>query len=533
MSASYDANPGELGPADQAAMVRALQAGLDDGEIQRIETHISEVLVGRTLAYKFKKVLANDFLDFRTLARRHQACVEELRLNRRLAPDLYLAVVPVTGSIAAPVLNGSGPVLDWAVAMRAFDRQGQWDRLAERGALRAGHIDALVPRLDAFYRGAARADPAGRLGDPVQVRAAMRACLADVRRHLPPAGATEAQADRLAAWEAEAFRRWAPALAERLRDGHVRECHGDLHLGNIAQWQGEPMAFDGIEFNDEFRWIDVASDLAFLSMDLRAHGLAGLAHRLLNGWLERSGDYGAARVLRYHEVYRALVRARVATLRLAQARQAADATLAHRYLDLAEQLSRPRTPVVLITHGFSGSGKTTLTEGLMEAGGVVRIRSDVERKRLAGVAPLDRPTAADLARRYGAQARQATYARLREAADAVLDGGHSVVLDATFLARAERDAVRQWVDRRGLRWRILDFQVDADVLRQRVERRARRGDDASDADLPVLEAQLRHAEALGPDELPQVVACHAARDADGGWVLAEQAALLAWLDPGA
>lgn len=498
----------ELTPAEQARMVEHLQRSLrgqTGADVLMIETHISFVLVASDFAYKFKKAINPGFLDFTTLAKRRHFCDEELRLNRRLAPAIYLDVVPVTGGPDAPRLAGTGAVIDCAVRMRPFAQDALWDRIAARGALRASHVDSLIEPLCDFHGAAAVADAAGTLGSPEQVRAPMLDNLAALETLLTGADA-RALLGMLRCWENNAFAALKDVLAQRVRGGRVRECHGDLHLGNIAQIDGLPTAFDCIEFNDDFRWIDVMSDVAFLAMDLQAHGRADLAHRFVNSYLERSGDYAGARVLRYYTVHRALVRAKVAGLRAAQETSSADAS-AHVYLELALAAARAAAPTLLITHGPSGSGKTTLTQGLVESVGVIRIRADVERKRLYGLHALARSGAALNEGLYSSDATRATYARLCELARPVLEGAHSVVLDATFLRREQRDGARRLAMALGLRIIILDFRVDEAVLRERVRQRSACAKDASEADLGVLAAQLRDAEPLGDDERSAVHDC--------------------------
>jgi aminoglycoside phosphotransferase family enzyme/predicted kinase len=503
----------------------ALQSRQPGTEVQVIETHISFVFIAGEFAYKFKKVLSTGFLDFTTLERRRHFCQEELRLNRRLAPQLYLDVVAVTGSVDAPQLGGTGTLLDCAVRMRAFAQDGLWDRMAARGELRPVHVDALVALLGDFHRHAAVADAAGRFGRAEQVRAPMLDNLAQLPRGLSQRDDL-ALLEALRNWEAQAFAALDPLFAQRLRDGWVRECHGDLHLGNVTQIDGQVTVFDCIEFNDEFRWIDVMSELAFMAMDLHNHGCSELANRFVNACLERSGDYAGVRVLRYYMVYRALVRAKVAALRAHQAGSAGALDAARHCLRLAVDASRPPAPALMITHGLSGSGKTTLTQGLLEATGAIRIRADVERKRLFGLDALERGGAARHAELYGTETTMATYAHLREAAAAVLDGGHSVLLDATFLQRAQRDAARQLAAARKLRLVILDFEAAPEMLRERVRQRAARGNDASDADLRVLEAQLRTVEPLGADEQAAVFRCRPADAGEVGEPHADWSALL-------
>jgi len=382
----------ELSLTEQTRMVRCLRDALaaeQDGEVQLIETHISFVLVGAEHAYKIKKALSNPFLDQSTLALREHACREELRLNGRLAPALYLGVVAVTGSADAPRLGGDGPAIDCVVKMRAFAQDGLWDRLAGRSALSAAHVDELVRVLVAVHASAAVAHPRGRLGSPAQVRAPLQDSLDDLDR-LAATPQDRSRVRSLCEWEAGTFGRLEPALAARLAGGDVRECHGDLHLGNVTLIDGRTTVFDGIEFNDDFRWIDVMSDVAFMAMDLQAHGLPHLAHRFVNAYVELGGDHDGVRVLDYYLVHRALVRAKVELLRRAQCERSGaeagqHAAAAAHYLELALRFCLQASPVLMLTHGYSGSGKTTLTQGLLESIGAIRIRADVERKRLAGL----------------------------------------------------------------------------------------------------------------------------------------------------
>jgi uncharacterized protein len=510
----------------QRGMVLRLQqqlAAAHGGSVEHIETHISFVLVCGGFAWKIKKALRTSFLDQSTLALREHACHEELRLNRRMAPDLYLAVVPITGTPADPAIEGTGALIDVAVMMRSFAQDSLWDRQAARGLLGIAQIDELIQVVADLHAGAAVADAVGLLGSPTHVRAPLLQSLDELRGLLEPDGAGT-RISALREWEAAAFARLQPLMAGRLAQGRVRECHGDLHLGNVSSIDGRCTVFDGIEFNDEFRWIDVFSDLAFMVMDLQAHGLARLAHRLVNGYLERCGDYEGLALLDYYRVHRALVRAKVHLMRAAQcgaseaATAAAQRAAAEPYLGLAQRVTErdPTRAMLLITHGFSGSGKSTLTQGLLESAGAIRIRADVERKRLAGLAPLDRSGAGEAAGLYGPDMSAATYARLGRLAEGVLTSGYPVILDATFLRRAERDAARQMASRLGRPCRILDFDVDVQVLRQRLRERAARGRDASDADESVLELQMRRAEPLQPDEQAIVFRCvPASADSDG------------------
>lgn len=522
--------------AAQARLVAALQRRLQAapaGAVQLIETHLSFVLLAGERAYKIKKAVDLGFADFRALAQREFYCREELRLNRRSAPELYLDVLPISGTPQWPVLGGSAqaPAIEWALQMRAFDPDGLWDRLAARGALGGAHIDALVETLLPFHA-AAEAAPAGSAwGSPESVRAPMRDNLR-VLAGLCTDGDEHDVLARLSRWETQAYRALRPSFARRRRDGRVRDVHGDLHLGNVTQFEGRTRLFDCLEFSAELRCTDVFADLAFMAMDLQAHGLPGLAQRLVNAYVERSGDADGLRVLRYYIVYRALVRAKVAALRLQQLDAAAAAPAGdrgaseplksagasgrtsrrggmlrrlsagerQRYLQAALHAATPGAPALLLTHGFSGSGKTALTQSLLELCGALRFRADVERKRLFGLDALAASDAALKPRLYSREAGQATQARLRELAALALRAGWPVILDATFLAFETRQQARELAARLGVRCRIIDFRASAATLRQRV---AMRRGDASEADLAVLEQQMAHASPLSADEQAQ------------------------------
>ena len=519
----------ELDLQRQGVMVRALQAALSAGGgplAEMIETHISFVLLHGESAYKFKKALKNPFLDASTLALREHLCQEELRLNRRLAPDLYRDVVPVAGTPDKPAFGGPGPIIDHAVRMVAFPQAGLWDRLAGEHALGPGPIDELAALLVRFHDAAAPADAHGRLGSPPLVRAQMRENLDELER-LAAAGSDRTRVQGLRQWEADLFPRLEALMTERLASGRVRECHGDLHLGNVAQIDGRATVFDAIEFNDEFRWIDVISEVAFVVMDLHAHDLPELAHRLINAWLQASGDYAGLPVLPYYLVHRALVRAKVALMRAAQTdpnERAASAACAiasgadtdaaagptaqaRRYLALADRFSRPQRPSLMLTHGFSGTGKTTLTQSLVEQAGALRIRADVERKRLAGLDETSRSGSALNDGLYSAAMSAATYDRLFALARAGLLAGWPVILDATFLSRSRRDQARALARDCAVPCVILHFDADLATLRQRLIARARRATDASEADEQVLKAQIREADPLAPDEMADVFGC--------------------------
>jgi uncharacterized protein len=495
----------ELTLAQQSRLVDALQASLQarwaPQAVTRHETHISWVLVTPERAYKLKKAIAPGFLDYSTLARRRHFCDEEVRLNRRLAPTLYLGVLPVGGSIDAPALGGSGTAIDHVVHMRAFAQESLWDHLARTGQIQAAWVDELAALIQRFHAAAPSALPESRFGSPQQVRAPMLDTLAALERlaHEPE---DQQRLAELRRWEAISFARLAGVFARRRDEGRVRECHGDLHLRNIAQIDGHTTVFDGIEFSDDLRWIDTASEIAFLVMDLQAHGLPALANRFLDAWLQHGSDVDALHVLGYYTAYRALVRAKVAALRAAQPEaDPADAAALHAGIAQAHADTRPRPRALMIAHGLAGSGKTTLTQSLLEATGAIRVRADVVRKRLAGLdlkAHTGSPPGAGL---YTEAATAATYTRLCELAAQGLAAGRAIVIDATFLRQAQRAQASRVAAAAGVPFMILDVDADLATLRARIVRRRAEGRDASEADLAVLEAQCRQREPLTAQEL--------------------------------
>ena len=469
-----------------------------------IETHISYVLLDGTFAYKIKKAVNLDFLDFTTLPARRFYCAEELRLNRRLAPSLYLGVVPITGTEDAPVLDGHGTAIEYAVKMRQFDQDGLLSRVLARGELTPARVDEIAAAVASFHGRAARAAPDAPFGRPAGVMRPVRQNFVQMLAAVGPAG-DRAQLEQLFAWTEAEAERLTPVFEQRNREGFVRECHGDLHLGNIALVDGAATLFDCIEFSPSMRWIDVMSDVGFLVMDLRDHCRPGHAARLLSAYLETTGDYAGLAVLRFYVVYRALVRAKIACLRIAQTEDAGERGRLldeyRTYLALATAETSPAHRGIVITHGVTGSGKTTRAREVVESAGAVRIRSDVERKRLAGLDAGARTGSAVGGGVYTDDASRHTYLRLAALAGEIVTAGYPVVVDAAFLERWQRDLLRRTAAGLHVPFAILDCTAPEPVLRARVRQRLEDGRDASEATIDVLEHQLATAEPLAADEL--------------------------------
>jgi uncharacterized protein len=515
--------------------------------IDLLQTHISWLILTGDFAYKIKKPVDLGFVNFTTLDRRHFFCDEELRLNRRLAPQMYLDVQSIVGTPESPHVGGSGTPIEFAVRMRQFSQEQLLSRLIRTGRLLPGHIDALAAEVAEFHRRIPVADATSRFGTPEAVAKPIRENFAHLQR--PEANGDRLLLTRLRDWcEIELKSRHA-ALLERKQKGMIRECHGDMHLGNMILiergrlWdipsgaatvpvaafpQTSPTSahgrldddaitiFDCIEFNEDLRWIDVMSEAAFCTMDLTDRGRTDLSRRFLNACLESSGDYNGLVVLPLYVTYRALVRAKVAALRRSQPDVAAEdrkrlAEDLENYLQLAERSTRAPKRFLAITHGLSGSGKTWGSQAIVEGLGTIRVRSDLERKRLAGVQPLARtgsPVAGEL---YAPDVTEKTYEALQRTAAVVLDAGFPTVADATFLSRRERDRLRAIAEKRGTPFVILDFPTDEGVCRQRIRDRFGAAADASEATEEVLDHQLRTADPLGDDERAFVIAMHTAR----------------------
>ncbi|MBS0316178.1 MAG: AAA family ATPase [Proteobacteria bacterium] len=485
---STDAAPGR---ALACALQRSLAAQTGEA-VTLVETHISWVLLTAQMAYKLKKPVRLPFLDFRNIEARKGYCEEELRINRRTAPELYLDVLPVCGPADAPCIGGDGPAIDYVVRMRRFPPGALYGEMLVAGTLLPEHVDRLAQRLAALHRGAPAADAGMRCVEPQQA-------VAGVLSALEAALGASPESTRIAslrAWfEARTSVQHATWLARRAV-GAVRECHGDLHLGNVVWLGGDAVPFDAIEFDPGLRWIDVISDTAFATMDLQAHGRSDLAYRLLDVYLQCSGDYEGLASLRYYEVYRAAVRALVN----AQLQRGAGGSWPD-YIGCALRLAQG--PLggarLLITCGVSGSGKSTVAARLVAAAGAIRLRSDVERKRLFGLQPLERtaPAGADL---YASEATRRTYERLIACARKALQSGYPVIADAAFLRRAERRAFEALAGELRVPFAILHCHAERETLRQRVAKRNAAGRDASDADEAVLLRQLEHQEPIAGDE---------------------------------
>ncbi len=464
--------------------------GLAGGAIAHCATHGSLVFLAGERAYKLKRAVRYPYMDYSTPERRRAMCAAELAVNRRLAPELYIETVPIIrrsdGVLQIGEAAAGGEAVDWLVVMRRFSQDALFDAMQRRGALTLPLMRQLAERIAAFHLGADRQPEFGGAQGIAAVIEENIGIL--IKMAGQPFDRT--RIDRLADLAGKAFADARPLLEARRHDGHVRRCHGDLHLGNICLFDGRPVPFDAIEFREEFTAIDVLYDLAFLLMDLDRCGLRAPANAALNRYLEKTGDYGGLGALPLFLSCRAAVRAHV-TVSAAALDQGgvsfARACEAQELLDRAILYLEPCAARLVAVGGVSGTGKSTLAAALAplmgRIPGAIVIRTDVVRKHLWGVGDLQPlPPAA-----YDSRVTGRVYATVAEHAGLVLDGGYCVVGDAVFGQSEQRGQIEIVAREKGMPFAGLWLDAPATILEQRV---AARHNDASDATVEVLRAQL-------------------------------------------
>ena len=468
-----------------------------------LETHISRILLTGQFAYKIKRPVSFPFADLRALERRRELCFEEVRLNRRFAPELYLGVCPVTIEAGQARIGGEGEPIEYAVRMRQFARADELDRLLEREAVEPGELRAFGHWLAMTHAQLAPAAAAQPWGEPDRIAAAVLENLRETRAVAP--AALEGLLRRIELTLGETLEANRAVMAARKAAGRIRECHGDLHTRNIVRRDGRLLPFDCLEFSEALRWIDIADEIALLHADLAAEQRPLHAHAFLDGYLEAGGDYHACRLLRLYGAHRMLVRGKVTALAAANAATAAGArgaleARAASYVREAARLLTPGPRRLVLMSGLAGSGKTWLGQRLAPALNAPQLRSDRERKRLAGLGELDRSGSAPGKALYSRERTEAVYGRLEECAAHCLAGNLSALVDASFLSRGER---RRFV-RLGAAFAVpvvlVRCSAARQVLEERLERRAAQRSDASEAGLEVLRWQERRAEPIEASE---------------------------------
>lgn len=472
--------------------------------IKLLQTHISWVLLTGDYAYKVKKPVNLGFLDFSTLEGRRQFCQEEVRLNRRGAPELYLDVLAVTRDDAGRLgLGGAGNVVEYAVKMRQFPQECLCRAMLERGALDDHHVRQLARTIAEHHGGAGTNAYIASFGEPERLRESIELMYHATQRFIGGGGPqSPAQFEATKQFTDGFLSDRSDLLLERARGGHVRECHGDLHLNNICFWEDRVLLFDCIEFSEPLRFVDTAYDTAFTVMDFEAHGRAELGNSFLNAYHEQTGDWEALRVLPLYLCRQAYVRAKVNSIRAEELAADAEGRRkafddASRYYTVAWSYTRPRRGRMVIMSGLSGSGKSTMAHHLAGRIGAVHIRSDAVRKHLAYVS-LNEPGGDEL---YSSDMSRQTYARLIELGASLAGDGYFVILDAKFDRGVNRTAALGAAHAHGVPCQIVHCTAPTEVLRERLL--ARRGD-VADATADLLHQQTADWDEFSDAERPLV-----------------------------
>jgi uncharacterized protein len=464
-----------------------------------IETHISWVLLTGLFAYKIKKPVNLGFQDFTTLEKRKYFCEKEVELNRRLAPELYLGMVPITGTLDRPSFKASGEIIDYAVKMHQFSQDNLLNQLVKRNELSLSMMEALATQLAHFHDAAEQCDSSLPYGSPDDLILPMQDNFSAINT-LPARLTHEPLLDSIKHSIETLYQTLIPLLEKRKAHGWIRACHGDLHLGNMVMVNNVPIIFDCIEFNERFRWIDVINDVAFLTMDLDHVSQTALGHYFINRYVELTNDYEGVLLLRFYQCYRAMVRAKVSAFQLQMdITETQRHALKHdfeRFLQLAKHYTSVTTPSLTITVGLSGSGKTYESQQLLMKTGAIRLRSDILRRRLFGQSH----------DRYSASATQTVYETLVTSAEKLLEANYSVIIDAACLKKWQRERFLSLANRLQVPFKILLLEAPLDELRQRIQNRQKEGRDPSEATVEFLELQNKEQEPLSEQEKGFV--CH-------------------------
>ena len=475
-------------------------------DLRLIETHLSWLVLTGEYTYKIKKALRTPFIDAATLELRNHLCGEELRLNRRLAPSLYLDVLPVVAMADGLRMGGPGEPIEYAVKMQQFKAGDELLELLRVNAVTVADTDRLADLLATFHEQAAVAT-AGTAADHMERTSdILLSNVTELAANLRKLRST-ASIEQIGNWLRDSLVRCESMLQQRWQSGHIRDCHGDLHAGNVVRFDGRLQPFDCLEFSERLRTIDVLDDLAFLVMDLAGHDRDDLATALLSRYLERTGDYTGLPLLPIYATHRALVRAKVdamSALTLPKRRLEFETRLQRRLLD-AERWSAPKHPDLVLMHGVSGSGKTWVSDRLVPKLRAVRLRSDIERKRLAGLSPTQRAGADFQSGIYSIEFSKRMYSHLRECAEYALRSGFTTIVDASFLEVTDREVFYDLARQLNAPVTIVSCYADGRTLEERVLVRSQTGEDASDATLDVMMRQLQHLQPLAASEPARVV----------------------------
>lgn len=477
-------------------------------EFHLYETHSSQIITTGDYVYKIKKPVDFGFLDYSSLQKRKYHCEREIAFNKKLAEDIYLEVVPIYGSSANPSFAPDGEPIEYAVKMRQFPQKDILGQLLQDDQLTPEVIEKLATTIVQFHE---QADIAGsniEHGNPEHIH---RFVMDNFNETLPLLNDQQeiVQLKTLADLTQLCYDGIRDKLRQRKEQGWVRWCHGDMHLNNIVLIAEQPVIFDCIEFNEDFIWTDVMGDLGFIIMDLDEHNKPELARLLLNSYLEQTDDYSALTVLPYFCAYRAMVRAKVDQLRLTQpGLTTIEKRAIHKHyqqcLTLVKHYLEPRQPMLIIMNGFCASGKSTIARQIATRIGAIQIRSDIERKRLAGLNADADSQSRLLDDLYHPDTTESVYQHLADLAQRIIAAGFSVVVDATFLRHDLRDIFIRLSGKLNVPLTIVQCKAPDNVLRKRVAQ-SQTEEKISERRLEVLEHQLKHHNPFTPQELALTV----------------------------
>ncbi|MGC1854416.1 MAG: AAA family ATPase [Candidatus Aquirickettsiella sp.] len=470
-------------------------------QLELIETHVSWVLLTGKYAYKIKKPVDFGFLDFSTLKKRKHFCEEELRLGQLFASEIYLAVVPITGTIEHPQINGdTGPILEYAVKMCEFSQNNLLSALLKRGKLNVELIDQLGQLIAEFHKKTPVAPKNSRFGLPHEVYAPTQQNFEQIIPLLN--NPTDlAQVKRLEIWANEQFIKHQKIFEKRKEQGFIRDCHGDLHLANIILYHNKLILFDRLEFNEDLRWTDVIADLAFLAMDLAGKNQPKFANQLINTYLQFTGDYEGLNLLAYYLSYRAVVRAKIALFRLNQKDLNDKERLDihndyYNFINLAEFYTHPKKPCLIIMHGFTGSGKSTIAKNIAIECGAIQISADIIRKQLFNIPLYENSNSTPYGGIYTPQSTEKTYNKLLAIAKIVITAGFTALIDATFLFHDQRLMFYNLSKFLKVPFYILHCQTKDLKIIQRIKKRIVRNNHISEANSTILKHQKELVEPL-------------------------------------
>jgi aminoglycoside phosphotransferase family enzyme/predicted kinase len=485
------------------------------GEVKLVQTHISYVLLTGDFAYKLKKPLNFGFLDFSTLEKRQHFCQEELRLNQRGAAELYLEVLPIVQVGDRFQLGGEGEPVEYVLKMRQFPQDRLLVDLFDRGEVTADLVRQLALAIAAFHTQLETSDYIRSFGAVERVREAFDENYSQTELYIG-GPQTQEQFEQTRQATDRIFAERRELLNSRIRQHWIRECHGDLHLGNICYWNDTFLLFDCIEFNEPFRFVDVIYDIAYIVMDFQMRQRPDLSAVFLNTYIEQTGDWEGLQLLPLYVSRQSYVRAKVMSFLLgdpsvpSEVKQTASDTAA-KYYHLAWQCLQPRQGKLFVMSGLSGSGKSTVAGQLAQQLDAIHIRSDAVRKHLAGI-PLDRR--GDVAGSYGSgiytpEMTAKTYDRLLELGILLAEQGFPVVLDAKYDRKDLRQVLQKQAERHRIPFTFVACTAPIETVRQWLQNRT---EDIADATADMLTTQQQTFEPLTDEELAQAVTIHTDRD---------------------